>query len=69
MAILPAALGYEQGCFNDAPSASQRRQRMDALAQASIVYLQRLQPLLEAEIAVVLGFGPGGEGWLSYEPI
>lgn len=39
MAILPAALGFEEGYFNDAPSASQRRKRMDALAQASIVYV------------------------------
>lgn len=69
LAILPAALGFEEGYFNDAPSASQRRKRMDALAQASIVYVQRLQPLLEAEIAAVLGSGPGGERWLSYEPI
>jgi hypothetical protein len=27
LAILPAALGFEEGYFNDAPSASQRRQR------------------------------------------
>jgi len=35
LAILHTALGFEEGYFNDAPSASQRRQRMDAPAQAS----------------------------------
>ena len=28
LAILPAALGFEEGYFNDAPSASQRRKRI-----------------------------------------
>lgn len=67
LAILPAALGFEEGYFNDAPSASQRRKRMDALAQASEAYVQRLQPVLEAEISSVLGASPGGASWLSYE--
>lgn len=67
LAILPAALGFEEGYFNDAPSSSQRRKRMEELAQASEAYVQRLQPLLEAEIASVLGASPGGTSWLSYE--
>ena len=67
LAILPAALGFEEGYFNDAPSASQRRKRMDALAQASEAYVQRLQLILEAEIASVLGARPGAESWLGYE--
>jgi hypothetical protein len=67
LAILPAALGFEEGYFNDAPSASQRRKRMEALAQASEAYVQRLQPVLEAEISSVLGASPGGASWLSYE--
>ena len=67
LAILPAALGFEEGYFNDAPSASQRRKRMDALTQASEAYVQRLQPVLEAEISSVLGASPGGASWLSYE--
>ncbi|WP_411886346.1 nucleotidyl transferase AbiEii/AbiGii toxin family protein [Polaromonas sp. YR568] len=58
LAILPAALGFEEGYFNDAPSASQRRKRMDALAQASEAYVQRLQQVLEAEITSVLGCQP-----------
>jgi predicted nucleotidyltransferase component of viral defense system len=32
LAILPAALGFQEGYFNDAPSASQRRKRMSELA-------------------------------------
>ena len=67
LAILPVALGFEEGYFNDAPSASQRRKRMDALAQASEAYVQRLQPVLEVEIASALGARPGGASWLSYE--
>lgn len=67
LAILPATLGFEEGYFNDAPSASQRRKRMDALAKASEAYVQRLQPVLEAEITSVLGASPGGASWLSYE--
>jgi hypothetical protein len=67
LAILPAALGFEEGYFNDAPSASQRLKRTDALAQASEAYVQRLQPVLEAEIASVLGTRPDEESWLGYE--
>ena len=67
LAILPAALGFEEGYFNDAPSASQRRKRMDELARASVAYVQRLQPLLEAEITSILGSSSGGESWLSFE--
>ncbi|EJL86362.1 hypothetical protein (DUF1814) [Polaromonas sp. CF318] len=67
LAILPAALGFEEGYFNDAPSASQRRKRMEALAQASEAYVQRLQPVLEVEITSVLGASPAGTRWLGYE--
>lgn len=67
LAILPAALGFEEGYFNDAPSASQRRKRMEALAQASEAYVKRLQPMLEAELMSVLGTSPVETSWLSYE--
>lgn len=67
LAILPAALGFEEGYFNDAPSSSQRRKRMEELNHASEAYVQRLQPLLEAEIASFLGTSPSGTSWLSYE--
>ena len=67
LAILPAALGFEEGYFNDAPSSSQRRKRMEELASASEAYVQRLQPVLEAEITSVLGVRPGDTSWLDYE--
>ena len=67
LAILPAALGFEEGYFNDAPSASQRRKRMEELAQASEAYVQRLQPVLEAEITSILGTSRRESSWISYE--
>jgi hypothetical protein len=67
LAILPAALGFDESYFNEAPSASQRRKRMEELATASEVFVQKLQPLLEAEVTGQLGSGPHGEAWLSYE--
>jgi hypothetical protein len=67
LAILPAALGFEEGYFNDAPSASQRRKRMDELAQASESYVQRIQPAIEAEVQSILGSSRDGISWLSYE--
>ncbi len=67
LAILPVALGYDEAYFNDAPSASQRRKRMSELAEASEAYVQRLMPILEAEIASLLGASRIGASWLSYE--
>lgn len=67
LAILPVALGFEEGYFNDAPSPSQRRKRMDELARASEAYVQRLQLVLEVEITSVLGANSGGGGWFNYE--
>jgi hypothetical protein len=67
LAILPAAMGFEEGYFNDAPSASQRRKRMDELAQASASYVQRIQPTVEAEIQAILGSSRHEISWLSYE--
>lgn len=66
LAILPAALGFEESYFNDAPSTSQRRKRMEQLAAASEAYVQALQPELEADVAGLLG-APGAPGWFSYE--
>lgn len=67
LAILPAALGFDEGYFNDAPSASQRRKRMDELARTSEAYVQRVRAVLEAEIATQLGASPNKDGWLHYE--
>lgn len=66
LAILPAALGFDERYFNEAPSASQRRKRMEELARASEAFVQRLQPLLEAEVSGQLG-GPQGAAWFAYE--
>ena len=67
LAILPIAMAFEESYFNDAPSASQRRKRMEELARASEQFVQRLQPVLEDEIASTLGSNPLGASWLSYE--
>ena len=67
LAILPSALGFVESYFNEAPSASQRRKRMLELAQASEVFVQKLRPLLEAEISTQLGASPDRVGWISYE--
>lgn len=67
LAILPAALGFEESYFNDAASASQRRKRMVELAQASEAFVQAVQPTLEAEVVGQLGESPSGTGWFSYE--
>jgi hypothetical protein len=67
LAILPAALGFDEAYFNNAPSTNQRRKRMEELGRASEAYVQRLQPLLEAEITSGLGRSPGTGDWLHYE--
>ncbi len=67
LAILPAALGFEERYFNDAASASQRRKRMAELALASEVFVQGIQPRLEAEVLAVLGKCTDATGWFSYE--
>jgi Nucleotidyl transferase AbiEii toxin, Type IV TA system len=67
LAILPAALGFEESYFNDAASASQRRKRMAELALASEVFVQGIQPTLEAEVLAVLGQSTDATGWFSYE--
>jgi hypothetical protein len=67
LAILPAALGFDECYFNDASSASQRRKRMLELAQASEAFVKKLQPLLEAEVSGHLGASPDGAGWFADE--
>jgi hypothetical protein len=66
LAILPAVLGFDEAYFNNAPSAKQRRKRMEQLATASEAYVQELQPELEAEVAGTLG-PRTAPGWFSYE--
>jgi hypothetical protein len=66
LAILPAALGFDEAYFNDAPSTNQRRKRMEQLAAASETYVQALRPELEADVAGILGPHPA-PGWFTYE--
>ena len=67
LAILPTAMAFEESYFNDAPSVSQRRKRMEELAKASEQFVQRLQPILDIDISSELGTSPAGTNWLSYE--
>jgi Nucleotidyl transferase AbiEii toxin, Type IV TA system len=67
LAILPKAMAFEESYFNDAPSASQRRKRMQELGKASEQFVQRLQPILDAEITSALGSSLAETSWLSYE--
>ena len=66
LAILPAALGFDEAYFNDAPSINQRRKRMAQLAAASEAYVQALQPELDAYVAGILG-PRTAPGWFTYE--
>ncbi|WP_457336525.1 nucleotidyl transferase AbiEii/AbiGii toxin family protein [Rhizobacter sp. P5_C2] len=67
LAVSPAALGFDENELIDAPSASQRRKRMQQLAIAcEDCVRQRFQPALEASLASALGPAPGGS-WLTFE--
>src|SRR5437868_2876363 len=68
LAVSPAALGFEEADLNDAPSTSQRRKRMDALALACEQCVkERFQPALEKALASSLGSPAAGDAWLRYE--
>jgi hypothetical protein len=67
LAVSPTALGFTEQELNDAPSASQRRKRMQALAaESERCVAQRFQPALEAAFRSTLG-APSAGAWLSYE--
>ncbi|MEO7010630.1 MAG: nucleotidyl transferase AbiEii/AbiGii toxin family protein [Caldimonas sp.] len=68
LSVSPAALGFTQGELDDAPSPSQRRKRMQALAAAcERCVIERFQPALEAAIGALLGAPTQTESWLRYE--
>ena len=49
LAVLPASLGFSEEALNEAPSASQRRKRIQALALACEQCVsERFRPMLEA---------------------
>ena len=68
LAVSPAALGLSEQALNDAPSASARRKRMQALAsECERCVNQRFLPALEAAFRAALGSPSADTGWLRYE--
>jgi Nucleotidyl transferase AbiEii toxin, Type IV TA system len=68
LAVSPQALGFTAAELDEAPSASQRRQRVQALeAECERCVSERFRPALEAAIAARLGAPQHTNGWLRYE--
>jgi hypothetical protein len=68
LSVMPASLGFAEADLNEAPSASQRRKRMERLAdQCAARVRERFQPALEAATTDVLGRSPAGASWLRFE--
>ena len=68
LAVAPQALGFTEAELDEAPSASQRRKRVQALeAECERCVSERFRPALEAVIASRLGAPQHGDSWLRYE--
>ena len=68
LSVAPESLGVAQAELDEAPSASQRAKRMQALAaRCEACVRDQFQPALEAEIAAVLGPAMHGARWLAFE--
>lgn len=68
LAVSPQALGFAAAELDEAPSASQRRKRVQALeAECECCVSERFRPALEAAIAAKLGAPQHTNGWLRYE--
>jgi Nucleotidyl transferase AbiEii toxin, Type IV TA system len=68
LAVSPAALGFAERELNEAPSANQRRKRMQVLAlESERCVANRFQPALEAAFSAALGRPAGKSTWLHYE--
>jgi len=68
LAVSPQALGFEAAALDEAPSASQRRRRVQALeAECERCVSARFQPALEAAIAAKLGVPLRAGNWLRFE--
>jgi hypothetical protein len=68
LAVSPQVLGFEAAELNDAPSASARRNRVQALeAECERCVSQRFRPALEEAIAARLGAPQRAGAWLRYE--
>ena len=66
LSISPSQLGWDESELEDAPSTSMRQKRLTAIeADCAEAVRDRYHPELEAEIARLLGQGPGA-GWLSF---
>jgi hypothetical protein len=68
LAVSPQALGFTAAELDEAPSASQRRKRVQALeAECERCVAERFRPALEAAIAARLGAPQQANSWLRYE--
>jgi hypothetical protein len=68
LAVAPTALGTTETALNEAPSASARRKRMEALAAAcEQCVAQVFQPALEAAFRRALGAPRDTPHWLRYQ--
>jgi Nucleotidyl transferase AbiEii toxin, Type IV TA system len=68
LAVSPQALGFTAAELDEAPSASQRRKRVQALeAECERCVSERFRPALEAAIVTWLGPAPHATGWMRYE--
>jgi len=68
LVVSPRALGFEAAELDEAPSASQRRKRVQALeAECERCVSERFRPALEAAIVAKIGVPRQADTWLRYE--
>lgn len=68
LSVAPASLGFTEAELNEAPSATQRRRRMDALAaRCSACVQDQFRPALETTIVESLGRSSAAANWLRFE--
>jgi hypothetical protein len=68
LAVSPQALGFAAAELDEAPSASQRRKRVQALeAECERCVSERFRAALEAAIAARLGVPRQADSWLRFE--
>ena len=68
LSVAPASLGFTEAELNEAPSATQRRRRMDALAtRCSACVQEQFQPALETAIVEALSRSSAAATWLRFE--
>ena len=67
LGISPGSLGWKEADLDEAPSASQRRKRMEQLeADCAVAVRTRYLPVLEEVVLTALGSRPEGGKWLAY---